>query len=341
MKRTHLIAVLAGLAAIAIITADASAMYNPRTGTFMQRDPGPGAGSPVRIGAGGRAVSGSFAQRDPQPAGQYADGMNLYQYVGNRPTNALDPTGTILFVMSGAHRPKADMDRLKNLTRDAILREVGPFDRAASPMMFVQRSWWGPLTGFYDRALRRAYKAFKERKAKNKCSLEQFVAIGHSSGASAIYNEIKGGTFNQSDPRLVPAYLGMIDRVLPLGERHDLTGSLGGMQGTLVDDFYGAWRGEVLPGASLSYDVSRGGAIEDPYPDTETGKKTSIPYPAMPDVGHIEMTGASHEGTIGTHAVLDQMPFRAREVYLKRVREEQKRLGPPPSWDTSKPENGW
>jgi len=93
MKRTHLIAILASLVAIAIVAADASAMYNPRMGVFMQRDPGPGAASPMRIGAGGRAVSGSFAQRDPQPAGQYADGMNLYQYVSNRPTKLLDPMG--------------------------------------------------------------------------------------------------------------------------------------------------------------------------------------------------------------------------------------------------------
>jgi len=105
MKRTHRTAVVIGLAAIAIVTADASAMYNPRTGTFMQRDPGAGAGGPVRIGAGGRAVGGSFVERDPHPTAQYADGMSLYQYVKSTPVNGLDPWG--LWKIERVGGPKA------------------------------------------------------------------------------------------------------------------------------------------------------------------------------------------------------------------------------------------
>jgi len=86
MKRTHLIAVLLGLAAMGIFTPDASAYYNPCTGAFMSRDPG--AGSANRIGTAGPALAGGFIPMD-----QYSDGMNLYQYVGNAPIRYVDPTG--------------------------------------------------------------------------------------------------------------------------------------------------------------------------------------------------------------------------------------------------------
>jgi len=52
----------------------------------MQRDPG--AGSPIRIGAGGAAPVGQFIPRD-----QYADGMNLYEYVSSSPVNWVDTDG--------------------------------------------------------------------------------------------------------------------------------------------------------------------------------------------------------------------------------------------------------
>jgi len=88
MKTTRLVAVLVGLAAIALFAADASAMYHPTMGRFMQRDPGGGAGSPARVGTAGPAVGGGFISRD-----QYADGMNLYQYVGSNPAKYADPLG--------------------------------------------------------------------------------------------------------------------------------------------------------------------------------------------------------------------------------------------------------
>jgi hypothetical protein len=86
MRTTRLIAVLVGLAAIAMVTADAHAIYHPGMGRFMQRDPG--AGGAHRVGAGGPASGGGFMPRD-----QYADGMNLYQYVRGNPVTALDPMG--------------------------------------------------------------------------------------------------------------------------------------------------------------------------------------------------------------------------------------------------------
>jgi len=103
MKRTHLIAMLVGIIAVGIFAADASAMYHPGMGVFMSRDPG--AGGAMRIGAGGPAVAGGFIPRDAIDefaseedqwelnSGQYADGMNLYQYVLGNPDTHVDPTG--------------------------------------------------------------------------------------------------------------------------------------------------------------------------------------------------------------------------------------------------------
>jgi len=84
MKTKHPLAVLLGLAAVALLAADASAIYHPTMGRFLQRDPG--ARGPMRPGRG-------FIPRD-----QYADGMNLYQYVRSRPVTAVDPNGTLTLV---------------------------------------------------------------------------------------------------------------------------------------------------------------------------------------------------------------------------------------------------
>jgi len=64
VKTTRLIAVLAGFAAIAMVAADAQAIYHPRMGRFMQRD----------------------------PAG-YRDGMNRFEYVRSNPLVLVDSYG--------------------------------------------------------------------------------------------------------------------------------------------------------------------------------------------------------------------------------------------------------
>ncbi len=93
MRATRLTAVLVGLVAIAMVTTEASAMYHATMGRFLQRDPGAGAGSPARIDSARPAVGGRFMPRDPTGNNQYADGMNLYQYVRSQPTRLVDPLG--------------------------------------------------------------------------------------------------------------------------------------------------------------------------------------------------------------------------------------------------------
>jgi len=74
----------------------AEAFHHPTAGRWLQRDPGPAV--PTRVGSGGMAAGGQFVQRDP-----YADGMNLYQYVGGNPPRQLDPSGEAIVVLGGEY----------------------------------------------------------------------------------------------------------------------------------------------------------------------------------------------------------------------------------------------
>ncbi|MBL7222012.1 MAG: hypothetical protein ISS69_18030 [Phycisphaerae bacterium] len=91
MKRTRLIAILVAMTTIATVAADASAYYHPTIGRFISRDPGPG-DSP-HPGTSAPAPNTHFPPRDPTGTNQYADGMNLYEYVRSDPVNRVDPTG--------------------------------------------------------------------------------------------------------------------------------------------------------------------------------------------------------------------------------------------------------
>jgi hypothetical protein len=93
MNRTLLAALLAGLVVVFFSAADASAMYNPATGSFLNRDPGPI--SPTRsMGMPTYNTGDQFLQRDT-PA-QYTAGMDLYEYVKSQPTLFIDPFGNYM-----------------------------------------------------------------------------------------------------------------------------------------------------------------------------------------------------------------------------------------------------
>jgi hypothetical protein len=65
------------------------------------------------------------------------------------------------------------------------------------------------------------YEAWKQKKNTPAGQNDVFLAVGHSSGATAIYSLLRNGTFK--DGPEAPAFLGLVDMVLPVGP-HDLTG---------------------------------------------------------------------------------------------------------------------
>jgi hypothetical protein len=207
MKTKRLTAVLVGLAAVALFTADASAYYHPGVGGWLSRDPGPGAGPDApRIGTAGRAVGGGFIQRD-----QYADGMNLYQYVRGNPIVDADPMGERIIFISGWLQPpdygfaKAMADSVgEHLSRTALVVR----EKTQSV------SYWSTGGGNDgpEKALREAYRQFVFDKKASPCSLEQFVVVGFSDGATSAYLVLKDKNhpFKTDYP---PAFIGLMDLV--------------------------------------------------------------------------------------------------------------------------------
>jgi len=89
MRCNHFAAVLAGLVAIALLAADAAAMYHPTLGRFLQRDP---------IG--------------------YVDGMGMYESVRSSPLVLLDPTGMQFAVPRGTD--EIARERAERRRQDAL-----------------------------------------------------------------------------------------------------------------------------------------------------------------------------------------------------------------------------
>jgi hypothetical protein len=79
------------------------------------------------------------------------------------------------------------------------------------------------LQGDSELFLAREYDAWKQRKKTSAGRNDQFIAVGHSSGATAIYNLLRNGRF-LNGPN-APTFLGLTDMVLPIG-KHDLTGKI-------------------------------------------------------------------------------------------------------------------
>ncbi len=214
MKKTHLITVLVCIVAVGIFTADVSAYYHPGMGRFLTRDPG--AGNATRIGSrGGPAVAGGFISRDPASSNQYADGMNLYQYVASDPGGNVDPQGTVIVSLTGLKifgfgGKRSDLD----LAIASIENRIAPLLRQyqaddSKGIEFLERKRANGGSGGPD-FIREQYTAFVKRKTEEDvCSLEQFIVIGHSDGATAI--RIASPSLN--DAKWVPAYYGLVDLV--------------------------------------------------------------------------------------------------------------------------------
>ena len=159
-----------------------------------------------------------------------------------QPAQPVDRGETVVVIMAGWLEPYGAMEDIERAVHDALAREVagqggaagvkdpsaGRKPRPGEPrftLTFCRKGSSALLEGDYDRFLRDEYNAWRKKK-QNQTGwrpLDQFVAIGHSSGATGIYNELRKGTFK--DGPYMPTYFGLVDMILPVGSR-DLTGKV-------------------------------------------------------------------------------------------------------------------
>lgn len=114
MSKRYWMTILAGVMVLGLWNVEALARgrtYSPHQGRFLQRDP---VGTPMAPPAMRNISEVRFTQ--PDPGAEYADGMNLYQYVQSNPVNRVDPLGlTSLINPCGyrVYRKEIDLSKLE------------------------------------------------------------------------------------------------------------------------------------------------------------------------------------------------------------------------------------
>ena len=219
-----------------------------------------------------------FHQRDPLG---YVDGMGLYEYCRSGPAGRTDPSGEIVVVMSGLGQPYWKGKRMGEDVSTAIKTMVNRYDTAAPEAKKVQIHYIGMGGQWSENKLRDLYDAFVARKKDDakagQCSLEQFVVIGHSDGATAIYRSMTRNGKNAFSTQYAPAYIGMVDLVrLNYGtdhlfqnikennaaDRNKSSVRVPNMEDTMVEAYRQTmgqqwllpWRGRYVIGADRNYE---------------------------------------------------------------------------------------
>jgi RHS repeat-associated protein len=140
--------------------------------------------------------------RFPVREDKYRDTINSYQYCNAAPLHKTDPTGKIIVTINGLGTVS---DTLEHLAHGIMpIAGLSKYQkRGGNKIKSLHGVWVGGKEGGKN-ALKKAYEDFLERKKTDPCSLEQFVAIGHSDGATAIVQLLQQGAFNGKH---TPAYL--------------------------------------------------------------------------------------------------------------------------------------
>lgn len=128
------------------------------------------------------------------------------------------PPEVVLVSMGGWVQTAGTMQRIER----EMIRQI----RASIPgaRVTVKRRIAGLLpVGDSELFLGLEYAGWKAKKKTPEGRKDLFVAVGHSSGATAIYGLTENGTFE--DGTFAPAFLGLVDMVLPIGT-HDLQGKI-------------------------------------------------------------------------------------------------------------------
>lgn len=144
--------------AVLIFTTSASAFHSPRQGRFLQRDPG----SPPKNSNPTSTYVFTFDLLAIQ--NQYADGMNLYEYVKSKPIIAVDPSGySIDHVWPPRHGPGCTQKLLiewadsgcdectqsqKRKIKHAISRTLRKIQYARSAIGYIYKGLSDPNEGY-------------------------------------------------------------------------------------------------------------------------------------------------------------------------------------------------
>ncbi len=151
------------------------------------------------------------------------------QSLVNQKASSPEPAEVVLVSMAGWTQTAETMERIE---RAMIHRISGCLPNYR---ITVKRRLLGLLPeGDSELFLALEYEGWKQKKKTPAGQNNLFIAVGHSSGATAIYSLLRNGSF-ENGPN-APAFLGLVDMALPLGP-HDLTGKIthdGARQTTIV-----------------------------------------------------------------------------------------------------------
>ena len=143
-----------------------------------------------------------------------------------------EPAEVILVSMAGWTQTADTMGRIER----AMVRQISA--NLPNHRITVKRRLLGLLPeGDSELFLALEYEGWKQKKKTTAGQNDQFVAVGHSSGATAIYSLLRNGTFLNGPE--APAFLGLVDMQLPIGP-HDLAGKTprGGARQTIIVHYH-------------------------------------------------------------------------------------------------------
>ncbi len=131
--------------------------YHPRMGRFIQRDPHGTAIAPPRMGTADLTQTGGFIPRDT-PGVQYADGMNLYQYVRSNPIRLADPMGLMGLEVDDFVENDPFVHKMRNQCCGGKRRGDRPFLRCCGSEK--DGKWYNPRTDCCEQEQVSTYKPF-------------------------------------------------------------------------------------------------------------------------------------------------------------------------------------
>lgn len=198
--------------------------YAPRHGRFLQRDPGAAVPDILALREASTQTTlptlfRSNPLSDPRLSALYPDGMNVYEYAASRPTAFVDPTGRIIVGIVGNAQPRSTMQPLVSAIQQRVnaRMKVHGFEETCTKVFgggfFGHTAETKQLIRDWGRRKEKAWHTYRRD-----CG-EQMVIVGHSDGATAIWQISQDGAHKVrgSNPQGFwnVAYLGMIDMVRP------------------------------------------------------------------------------------------------------------------------------